>query len=129
MKFNYTIVAWKENGDSPEVLERVDEALLAEERRDYWSNKNQENVTHITGTLESVNDQNFDLILANIYGDILLALAKPLVAKLKPGGTMLLSGILWEFNFDVRQDYEREAFAFAGYYRQCRFQISSAGGR
>jgi hypothetical protein len=53
MKFNYTIVAWKENGDSPEVLERVDEALLAEERRDYWSNKNQENVTHIT--VESID--------------------------------------------------------------------------
>jgi len=64
-------------------------------------------VTHITGTLDTVKENNFDLVLANIYGDILLALAEPLTAKLKPGGTLLLSGILWEYNFDVRQAYER----------------------
>lgn len=61
--------------------------------------------THITGTLEAVTDYNFDLILANIYGDILLDLVEGLTARLKPGGTLLLSGILWEYNFDVRQAY------------------------
>lgn len=64
-------------------------------------------VTHITGTLDAVSASSFDLILANIYGDILIALAKPLATCLAPGGTLLLSGILWEFNFDVRQAYER----------------------
>jgi len=64
-------------------------------------------VTHVTGTLDTVKKNNFDLVLANIYGDILLALAEPLTTKLKPGGTLLLSGILWEYNFDVRQAYER----------------------
>ncbi len=63
--------------------------------------------THLTGTLEVVTDQSFDLILANIYGDILLDLADSLSARLKSGGTLLLSGILWEYNFDVRQAYER----------------------
>lgn len=65
-------------------------------------------VTHIVGTLDAVAEDNFDLILANIYGDILLMLAKPLAAKLKPTGIMLLSGILWEYNFDVRQAYEKQ---------------------
>ena len=65
-------------------------------------------VTHIVGTLDNVPDDNFDLILANIYGDILLMLAEPLAAKARPGGTLLLSGILWEYNFDVRQAYERQ---------------------
>jgi ribosomal protein L11 methyltransferase len=65
-------------------------------------------VTHITGTLEMVAGGNFDLILANIYGDILLLLAKPLAAKGGRGSTLLLSGILWEYNFDVRQAYERQ---------------------
>jgi len=67
----------------------------------------EDQVTHITGTLDAVSEDGFDLILANIYGDILLDLAQSLCAKLKPGGTLLLSGILWEFNFDVRQAYEK----------------------
>lgn len=70
-------------------------------------NQLEEQVTHITGTLETVKENNFDLVLANIYGDILLNLAEALTAKLKPGGTLLLSGILWEYNFDVRQAYEK----------------------
>ena len=67
--------------------------------------KNQ--VTHITGTLDAVTEGDFDLVLANIYGDILLDLAKAVSAKVKPGGVLLLSGILWDYNFDVRQAYER----------------------
>ena len=70
----------------------------------------EEQVTHITGTLDLVSEEDFDLVLANIYGDILLMLAEPLAAKVKPGGTLLLSGILWEYNFDVRQAYERQGF-------------------
>ena len=65
-------------------------------------------VTHITGTLDAVTETGFDLILANIYGDILLELAESLSDKLKQGGTLLLSGILWEYNFDVRQAYGRQ---------------------
>jgi ribosomal protein L11 methyltransferase len=65
-------------------------------------------VTHIVGTLDSVTEDNFDVILANIYGDILLMLSQPLAGKLKAKGTILLSGILWEYNFDVRQAYERQ---------------------
>jgi len=66
-----------------------------------------EQATHITGTLDDVTEGGFDLILANIYGDILLGLVDPLTAKLKSGGALLLSGILWEYNFDVRQAYEK----------------------
>ena len=64
-------------------------------------------VTHVTGTLETVMETDFDIILANIYGDILLDLAPVMVAKIMPGGVLLLSGILWEHNFDVRQAYEK----------------------
>lgn len=66
-----------------------------------------EQATHITGTLDAVKERGFDLILANIYGDILLDLVEPLTAKVKSGGALLLSGILWEYNFDVRQAYEK----------------------
>jgi ribosomal protein L11 methyltransferase len=65
-------------------------------------------ITHITGTLDNVGETGFDVILANIYGDILIELSGPLSGKLKQGGVLLLSGILWEYNFDVRQAYERQ---------------------
>ena len=65
-------------------------------------------VTHITGTLDKVDASDFDVILANIYGDILVDIAESLSSKLRQGGMLLLSGILWEYNFDVRQAYERQ---------------------
>lgn len=65
-------------------------------------------IRHLCGTLADVDEGGFDIILANIYGDILLALAKSVAERLAPGGTLLLSGILWEYNFDVRQAYERQ---------------------
>jgi ribosomal protein L11 methyltransferase len=68
----------------------------------------EDRVTHITGTLDAITEKGFDLVLANIYGDILLALAPQLSSKVKPGGALLLSGILWEYNFDVRQAYARK---------------------
>lgn len=73
-------------------------------------NEFENNVTHITGTLDELKERDFDLVLANIYGDILLDLADDLSTRLKPGGTLLLSGILWEYNFDVRQAYERRDY-------------------
>lgn len=70
-------------------------------------NKVNDRATHVCGTLDTLEETGFDLILANIYGDILLAVAQDLVAKAKPGAFLLLSGILWEYNFDVRQKYQR----------------------
>lgn len=64
-------------------------------------------VEHVCGTLEALKEGDFDLILANIYGDILLDVAKDLVAKAKPRTKFLLSGILWEYNSDVRRKYQQ----------------------
>jgi len=65
-----------------------------------------ERTRHIAGDLASLEEGEFDLVLANIYGDLLLDLAGPLVAKVRGGGHLLLSGILWEYNFEVRQHYQ-----------------------
>lgn len=64
-------------------------------------------IEHFCGTLDQLPEKNFDFILANIYGDILLDVAEELVDKSVAGATFLLSGILWEYNFDVRQKYQR----------------------
>ena len=64
-------------------------------------------VEHVCGTLDDVKDEAFDHVLANIYGDILLENASHLVDVSKLGATLLLSGILWEDNYDVRECYGR----------------------
>lgn len=63
-------------------------------------------VEHLCGSLDQVAASSFDLILANIYGDILLAVADLLVTKARPGTPLLLSGILYEDNFDVCSRYQ-----------------------
>jgi ribosomal protein L11 methyltransferase len=55
----------------------------------------------ITGGLEDVGNQPFDLVLANIYGDVLLRLGSEIVRRTTPGAHLVLSGILWQDNFDV----------------------------
>ena len=60
------------------------------------------------GSLETVVGRQFDLLLANIYGDIILALGRQLIDKARPGGHLLLSGILWEDNFAVRHLLEAQ---------------------
>ena len=64
-------------------------------------------IDHLCGTLDAVDESDFDFTLANIYGDILLDVCNDLVAKVKPGGFLLLSGILREYDFPVRQKFER----------------------
>lgn len=65
------------------------------------------NIEHVCGILDDLPESTFDLVLANIYGDILLNVAKDLSQKAAPDARMLLSGILYEYNFDVRRRYER----------------------
>jgi len=63
-------------------------------------------VEHLCGSLGDVTAESFDLVLANIYGDILLAVADVLVAKARSRAPLLLSGILYEDNFAVRSRYQ-----------------------
>ena len=76
----------------------------------------EQRVKHVCGTLEDLDAGPFDLLLANIYGDILLQVAKGLTARAAPGARLLLSGILWEYNFDVRQAYQRLGWALEKNY-------------
>jgi ribosomal protein L11 methyltransferase len=70
-------------------------------------NQLQARVRHCCGTATDIGTERFELILANIYGDILIDIATDLLEHASPGATLLLSGILYEYNFDVRQRYER----------------------
>ncbi len=60
----------------------------------------------LEGTLADVHDGPFDLVLANVYADVLISDAAPLVAATAAGATMVLSGLAWEQVHDVRRPYE-----------------------
>lgn len=65
----------------------------------------QGSVRVICGELSAVSGQLFELVLANIYVDILLPLAGQLVRMTCPGGHLLLSGIPLQDKFDIVQAY------------------------
>ena len=62
---------------------------------------------HVEGTLDDVGQgARFDVVLANLYGDVLLPIVGGLAARTAPGGTLILSGVAWEYDCDVRRRLE-----------------------
>jgi len=85
----------------------IEAAAIESGLRNCRLNDLNDNIVHQCGTLDQLDESDFDLILANIYGDILLDVAFDLVAKARSGCWIILSGILWEYNFDVRQKFRQ----------------------
>ncbi|GAB4304603.1 MAG: 50S ribosomal protein L11 methyltransferase [Desulfuromonadia bacterium] len=62
----------------------------------------------IQGTLESLRlTPSFDLVMANIYLEILMDAAGSIIALTRPGGKILLSGIPLQDKFDIQRCYHR----------------------
>ncbi len=55
------------------------------------------------GELAAVREKNWALVMANLYGDILVDLIGILCGILVPGAFLLLSGILYEYAFDLKK--------------------------
>ncbi len=64
-----------------------------------------EQVFSICGELSCIGPLPYDLVMANIYADILLPLADRLVELTRPGGYILLSGIPLQDKFDIVRRY------------------------
>jgi len=60
----------------------------------------------ILGQLGALRELPRDLVVANLYGDVLLEIAPLMAGFLAPNGRMVLSGIAWEYAFPVRQLFE-----------------------
>ena len=58
-----------------------------------------------TTAIEQVSDV-YDVVVANIEASVLIAMAAPLAARVKPGGVLVLSGILREREGEVRRAFE-----------------------
>jgi len=66
-----------------------------------------ERLTCVEGTIADAPATGHHLVLANIYGDILLGQAEEIVTRALPGATLILSGILHEQAFEVKNCYQR----------------------
>jgi ribosomal protein L11 methyltransferase len=62
----------------------------------------------IQGDIRALRGRYFDLIMANLYGDILLQIATDINARLKDESYLMLSGISYEFTYDIKAAFIRE---------------------
>lgn len=62
-------------------------------------------VLTVCGELEALSFSGFELVMANIYADILLPLSDRLVELTCPGGLILLSGIPLQDKYDIWRRY------------------------
>jgi ribosomal protein L11 methyltransferase len=85
----------------------IDPKAVESARLNALHNGLSDRVEHICGVLEDVGECGFDVVLANLYGDIVLEISEGLVERTRGGGTLVLSGVAWEYNFDVRRRFER----------------------
>jgi ribosomal protein L11 methyltransferase len=84
----------------------ISEQAVETGRRNCAFNGVESRAHHFCGSLQNAPQETFDVILGNIYGDLLLDLSGELFTRVAPGGLLLFSGMLWEYNFDVRKRYE-----------------------
>ncbi|NIM10788.1 MAG: methyltransferase [Candidatus Aminicenantes bacterium] len=73
-------------------------------------NKVEKKIVPLEGELEIVDDDDFDVIMSNLYGDILLKLVNDISTRLEPGGYLLLSGILYEDTYDLKTAFIKRGF-------------------
>jgi ribosomal protein L11 methyltransferase len=71
------------------------------------------NVSDITKFDFQASDTQFDLLVANIFSNVLISLADMMLSKLKKGGKIALSGILEDQVADVQQVFEDKGIVFA----------------
>jgi ribosomal protein L11 methyltransferase len=57
------------------------------------------------GEIKNITENNFDLITANIQKNILLNIAEEIQKRLKPGGLLILSGLLFNDEEDIVKKY------------------------
>lgn len=69
-----------------------------------------EQVIYLEGDLGVLKEGGFDLILANIYDDIILKNSSALAELTKKGGYIILSGITYEGYSPVKSSFMRRGF-------------------
>ena len=64
------------------------------------------------GEIKDINEKDYDLITANIQKNILMEIAEEIYSRLKPGGNVILSGLLFNDEKDIVEKYSSLGFKF-----------------
>lgn len=65
-----------------------------------------------TAVIEDTPENDFDIILANIQKNVLLAIRTAIAGRVKQGGIIALSGLLLQDETDIRKAYEEQGLDF-----------------
>jgi len=87
-----------------------DEWCLLNGRENVEINKVSDKVKIVLSEIKELGENNFDLILANINKHILLDIKHEIKDKIKPGGRLILSGLLIEDEEDINKSYRPIGF-------------------
>ncbi len=63
-----------------------------------------------TGEIKDIEENDFDLIIANIQKNVLLKIADEISKRIKPNGKIILSGLLKKDEKDIKEKYEQLGF-------------------
>ncbi len=91
-------------------------------------------VMMIQGDIRAIGGVRFDLVMANLYGDILVQIAPAVSSLLKDGAYLLLSGISYEFTDEIKGGFLGEncrliTSRYMSEYITLLFQRSEVKGR
>ncbi len=95
---------------SPEIVGVDIEAPAVENTIDNLQINHISGVKVLEGTLEEIKDGDYDIILANINRNVILATLPALYLKLKQGGTLLVSGFIKEDANLLQENAESAGF-------------------
>lgn len=97
-------------GASRAVAVDFDEICLENCKENSLINEVSDSVEIITGEIDYVKENNFNLILANIQKNVLLDIAGKIKSKLKSGGIVILSGLLESDKDAIEKKYHSLGF-------------------
>lgn len=87
-----------------------DEFVQENVRENFDKNNVGEKCSFIVGTIENIQHNDFDLILANIQKNVLLEIALDIRNKIKKNGLVILSGLLVEDELSIIEKYSGLGF-------------------
>ena len=88
----------------------VDEWCLENSRENVELNDVSENIKLKICTIKEIEENEFDLIFANIQKNVLIEISSEIASRIKENGILLLSGILHIDELDILQHYNNTGF-------------------
>jgi ribosomal protein L11 methyltransferase len=73
-------------------------------------NNVEDNIEIINGTIDDVDEEDFDIVVANIQKNILIVIAEDIYKKVKSNGTVILAGLLDKDKSEVIEHYQSLRF-------------------